>query len=183
MPELHPASCLVCWELLLLWASTQRSGGSVTMQLGGAQLWLRKGWWLHLPILKLYLKVGEVTKGCCYCFWRFFSKPINGVKKDGMEVNGGTKTLVPTVRQPQFPLLNTEAQMCWQMISFNGKQRNETCSLTAVGFTNIHNYVACMCECGMLWEQVPAVVLLVCEFLIFFRWHPLSASLGNNCPI
>lgn len=114
---------------------------------------------------------------------RFFSKPINGVNKDGMEVNGGTKTLVPTVRQPQFPLLNTEAQMCWQMISFNGKQRNETCSLTAVGFTNIHNYIACMCECGMLWEQVPAVVLLVCEFLIFFRWHPLSASLGNNCPI
>lgn len=111
MPELHPASCLVCWELLLLWASTQRSGGSVTMQLGGAQLWLRKGWWLHLPILKLYLKVGEATKGCCYCFWifflanwDFFLSQLMAWKKMGWRLM--------EVQKHWFPQLDSHSSLC-----------------------------------------------------------------------
>lgn len=57
----------------------------------------------------------------------FLSHSIPDMKKGGMEVNGDTKMMVP-----QFSFPSSEAQMSWQVICFNGKNPNETCSLTRV---------------------------------------------------
>lgn len=47
----------------------------------------------------------------------FLSHSILDMKKDGMEVNGDMKMMVP-----QFPFPSSEVQMCWQVICFNGKK-------------------------------------------------------------